>query len=149
MKSPSADDPFDLDRFVAAQKAVIAAVFKELGQGQKRTHWIWFVFPQVDGLGTSTMAQHYAIRSKGEATAYLAHSVLGPRLLECTELVLRVAAKSAHDIFGSSDDLKFRSSMTLFNAICTQTVFHAALDRFYSGIPDEKTLTILAAWNTL
>jgi uncharacterized protein (DUF1810 family) len=147
--APWAGDRFNLERFVAAQKPVMAAVFKELGQGQKRTRWIWFVLPQVDGLGSSTMAKHYAVRSKGEATAYLAHSVLGPRLLECTELVLRVAAKSAHDIFGSPDDLKFRSSMTLFNAISTQTAFHAALDRFYSGIPDEKTLAILAAWNTL
>jgi uncharacterized protein (DUF1810 family) len=147
--APSADDPFDLDRFVVAQKPVMAAVFKELGQGQKLTHWIWFVFPQVDGLGSSTMARYYAIHSKGEATAYLAHSVLGPRLLECTELVRRVAAKSAHDIFGSPDDLKFRSSMTLFNSISTQRVFHAALDRFYGGVPDEKTLAILARWNAL
>jgi uncharacterized protein (DUF1810 family) len=145
--APSGDDPFDLDRFVAAQKPVMTTVLRELSQGQKRTHWIWFVFPQVDGLGSSPMAQHYAIHSKYEATAYLAHSVLGPRLLECTELVLRVAGKSAHDIFDSPDDLKFRSSMTLFNSLGAQAVFHAALDRFYGGIPDEKTLAILARWN--
>jgi uncharacterized protein (DUF1810 family) len=142
-----APDLFDLNRFVAAQDPVMATVLAELRQGQKRTHWIWFIFPQAEGLGSSQMARHYAIRSKDGAAAYLAHPVLYPRLLECTKAALSFADKSAHDIFGSPDDFKFRSSMTLFNSLGTRLVFRAALDQFFSGIPDEKTLAILARWS--
>ena len=139
-------DPFDLQRFTEAQSPVLTTVLNELKQGQKRTHWIWFFFPQVTGLGSSQMAKHYAIRSREEARAYLGHHILGPRLIECTQAVLLIAGKSAHDIFGSPDDLKFRSSMTLFEAVGGQPLFRSALDRFYGGSPDEKTLAILAAW---
>jgi uncharacterized protein (DUF1810 family) len=146
MTPNSTADPFDLERFVAAQAPVIETVLDELRQGRKRTHWIWFVFPQVDGLGRSTTAQYYAIRSRDEATAYLGHPVLGPRLVACTEAVLGVAGRSAHDIFGSPDDLKFRSSLTLFDSVGAGPVFRAALDRFYGGIADEATLAIMARW---
>ena len=107
--------PFDLDRFVLAQEPVIAQVRAELKAGRKATHWMWFVFPQLAGLGFSHRAQLYAIASLDEAKAYLAHPVLGRRLVECTDLVNAVEGLSAHDIFGSPDDLKFHSSMTLFS----------------------------------
>jgi len=141
-------DHFDLQRFVTAQDPLIATVLEELRQGRKRSHWIWFIFPQVAGLGSSPTAQHYAIGSKDEALAYIADKVLGPRLIACTEAALSVARKSAHDLFDSPDDLKFRSSMTLFDAIGPQTIFRAALERFYGGLADEKTLAILAKWNS-
>jgi uncharacterized protein (DUF1810 family) len=146
--SQSASNPgqFDLDRFVAAQASLYSTVTDELRRGRKRTHWIWFIFPQVVGLGHSSMAQHYSIRSRAEAAAYLAHGLLGGRLLECTELVLGNAGKSAHDIFGSPDDLKFRSSMTLFAAVSARAIFQRAIDRFYNGIPDEATLAIMTNW---
>jgi uncharacterized protein (DUF1810 family) len=148
MTQTSDTEPLNLDRFVTAQAPIISTVLKELREGQKRTHWIWFIFPQVDGLGSSSMARRYAIRSGDEASAYLAHSVLGPRLLECTMTVLAVARKSAHDVFGSPDDLKFRSSMTLFDALGAEPLFRSALDRFYDGIPDERTLAVLARWSS-
>ena len=107
-------DPFELKRFVEAQDRVYAAVLDELGHGRKRTHWMWFVFPQIAGLGHSPMAERYAISGLDEARAYLAHPLLGLRLRQCTELVNAVSGKSAHDIFSSPDDVKFRSSMTLF-----------------------------------
>ena len=139
----SGSDPFDLQRFVDAQRPLYATVLAELRSGRKRTHWIWFVFPQVEGLGHSAMAQHYAIRSREEALAYLGHPALGARLIECTELVVGVADKTAHEIFGTPDDLKFRSCMTLFGAVGGQAIFRHALDRFYQGAPDEATLAIL------
>src|SRR6202046_3699066 len=108
-------DPYDLQRFVDAQAPVIEQVRDELARGHKRSHWMWFVFPQIAGLGFSAMAQKYAIASLDEAQAYLRHPVLGPRLEGCTRLVLAVDGRSAHDIFGSPDDMKFRSSMTLFS----------------------------------
>src|SRR5882724_3520289 len=110
----AAADPFDLERFVKAQAPVFGAALDELKAGHKRTHWMWFVFPQLRGLGHSTMAEIYGIASLDEARAYLAHPVLGPRLRQCTEAVLAVADRSLHAIFGSPDDAKFRSSMTLF-----------------------------------
>jgi uncharacterized protein (DUF1810 family) len=142
----SGSDPFDLQRFVDAQRPLYATVLAELHSGRKRTHWIWFVFPQVEGLGHSAMAQHYAIRSREEALAYLGHPALGARLIECTELVVGVADKTAHEIFGSPDDLKFRSCITLFGAVSGQVIFRHALDRFYQGTPDEATLAILTRW---
>src|ERR1043166_7075440 len=110
-------DTFDLQRFIEAQEAIFSRVVGELRAGEKRSHWMWFIFPQVAGLGHSAMAQRYAIQSRTEAEAYLAHAVLGARLLECTQAVLDVPGKSANAIFGSPDDMKFRSSMTLFEAV--------------------------------
>ena len=140
------DDPYDLNRFVIAQASDIDQVLAELRAGRKTSHWMWFVFPQLRGLGHSAMAQHYGIGSIEEARAYLAHPVLGPRLRQCTELVDGHATRTAYEIFGSPDDLKFRSSMTLFDlAAPEETLFREALDRFYGGAPDAATLTLLEA----
>jgi uncharacterized protein (DUF1810 family) len=137
---------FDLQRFIGAQQAVYATVLAELKRGRKRTHWIWFIFPQVDGLGRSSTAHEFAIKSRDEAIAYLATPVLGVRLIECTKLVLAIPDKSAHDIFGSPDDMKFRSSMTLFAAVDGGSLYRQALDRFFGGEPDQATLDILESW---
>lgn len=147
-QSAANSDPFDLERFVAAQEPVYSAVTDELRRGRKQTHWIWYIFPQAIGLGHSSMAQRYAIGSRDEAAAYLGHRVLSGRLLECTELVLGNAEATAHDIFGSPDDLKFRSSMTLFGAVSARAIFQTAIDRFYEGIPDDATLAIMAKWSS-
>jgi uncharacterized protein (DUF1810 family) len=139
---------YDLQRFILAQSSVIENVRKELAEGRKRTHWMWFVFPQHIGLGTSSMARRYGIGSLDEAKAYVAHPVLGPRLVALTELVLAVADRSAHDIFGWPDDLKFRSSMTLFALTHANPVFQAALDRLFGGVGDALTLARLAGDST-
>ncbi len=137
---------FDLERFVRAQASVIDAVRQELAAGRKRTHWMWFVFPQLAGLGHSDMARRYAIRSLEEAAAYLRHPVLGSRLIECTELVRAVAGRSVHEIFGSPDDMKFHSSMTLFSRTAdAPPVFAAVLDTTFGGRLDRATLELLAA----
>ena len=137
------DDPHRLQRFVDAQAPVIAAVREELRAGRKRSHWMWFVFPQLRGLGTSSMAQAFGIASLAEARAYLSHPVLGPRLRECCALVLQVPDRSALDILGSPDDLKFRSCLTLFSlADPGEPVFRACLDRFYGGQPDPRTMAL-------
>lgn len=134
-------DPFDLDRFVAAQEPVLAQVRRELAAGAKRSHWMWFVFPQLRGLGHSAIAQHYGIVSLQEARAYLAHPLLGPRLIECTGLVVAVQGRSVNQILGSPDDLKFRSSMTLFTvADPAQALFSEAVARYFAGRPDALTL---------
>ena len=139
MTSP--DDPWDLERFVAGQRDSIDDALAELRAGRKRTHWMWFVFPQLAGLGGSDMARRYAIRSAGEARAYLAHPVLGARLIACCEAALAVEGRSAHQIFGSPDDLKLRSCATLFAHVSEPgSVFHRVLDRFYAGVPDPRTL---------
>ncbi|KSV88937.1 DUF1810 domain-containing protein [Sinorhizobium sp. GL28] len=138
-------DPFELKRFVEAQDRVYAAVLDELGHGRKRTHWMWFVFPQIAGLGHSPMAERYAISGLDEARAYLAHALLGLRLRQCTELVNAVSGKSAHDIFSSPDDVKFRSSMTLFaEADEGGHLFKQALEHYFGGEKDRRTLDILA-----
>ena len=137
-------DPFDLNRFVQAQEAVYSGVVRELAQGRKQSHWMWFIFPQVTGLGFSAMSQRYAIASRAEASAYLAHPVLGPRLVECTGLVLAVNGRTIHAILGAPDDVKFRSSMTLFAAVSDNPVFDAALARYFAGERDGATLDILA-----
>lgn len=138
-------DPFHLDRFVQAQAPVLAQVRLELREGRKRTHWMWFVFPQLSGLGHSPTARRYAIGSLAEARAYLEHPVLGPGLAECTELVNKVEGRSIHEVFGSPDDLKFRSSMTLFAAARPDhAVFREALDRHFGGVPDRLTTDRLA-----
>ena len=139
-------DTFGLQRFVDAQQRVYPAVAAELGHGTKRTHWMWFIFPQVEGLGHSPTSKLYAIRSRAEAKAYLQHGVLGPRLKECTGLVLGLKGRTAHRIFGSPDDLKFQSSMTLFDAIAPDGVFRDALRRYYAESRDAWTLEILADW---
>jgi uncharacterized protein (DUF1810 family) len=137
-------DPHDLQRFVEAQDPVIEQVKDELRSGRKRTHWMWFVFPQVAGLGSSQTARRYAISSRAEAEAYLDHPVLGPRLRECTRIVNDVEGRSANDVFGSPDDLKFRSSMTLFEAVAEDPApFRTALDRYYGGDRDQQTLQFL------
>jgi uncharacterized protein (DUF1810 family) len=136
-----ADDPFDLKRFVDAQAPVYGNVVDELRAGRKRSHWMWFVFPQLRGLGGSPMAAHYGIASLEEARAYLRHNVLGPRLRECTRLVTRVQGGSVAEIFGSPDDLKLRSSMTLFaRATEDNEDFVALLDKYYDGEHDQLTL---------
>ncbi|MFC4169744.1 DUF1810 domain-containing protein [Teichococcus aestuarii] len=141
-------DPFDLDRFVQAQAPVIDQVRRELAAGQKRSHWMWFVFPQLRGLGHSGMAQRYGIASLAEARAYLAHPVLGSRLRDCAALMNAVPGRSAHDILGSPDDMKFQSSMTLFaQAAPAEPAFAAALDRFYGGARDARTLAALPPEN--
>jgi uncharacterized protein (DUF1810 family) len=135
---------FDLERFVQAQDPVYRAVLGELGRGRKQSHWMWFVFPQVAGLGFSAMSQRYAIASREEATAYLAHAVLGPRLIECTRLVLAVEGRSINAILGAPDDAKFRSSMTLFGAVSKEPVFDQAIARYFAGERDNATLEILS-----
>ena len=138
---PSTADAFDLDRFVQAQEPVMAQVQEELRAGRKRTHWMWFVFPQIAGLGHSAMARQYAIASRDEGVAYLAHHLLGERLVACTGLVNRLAGRSANHVFGSPDDLKFHSSMTLFARIQpAEPAFQAALDHFFDGRPDPATI---------
>lgn len=138
-------DPFDLNRFVRAQNPVFGAVQAELSRGRKQTHWMWFVFPQVAGLGFSAMSQRYAIGSRAEAEAYLAHPVLGPRLIECTRLVLAVDGRTISAILGAPDDSKFRSSMTLFGEVSNEPIFDDAIAKYFAGKPDGATLEILAS----
>jgi uncharacterized protein (DUF1810 family) len=141
------DDPHDLRRFVEAQAAVYAQVHAELAAAQKRSHWMWFIFPQLRGLGRSAMAERYGIASRGEAVAYLDHPLLGARLRECTGLMLAApAGASALAILGRPDDLKFQSSMTLFDAVAASPApFAAALERFFGGRRDAATLRRLDA----
>jgi uncharacterized protein (DUF1810 family) len=138
-------DDFNLGRFVEAQDSIYATVLEELKAGEKRSHWMWFVFPQIEGLGGSPMAQRFAISSLKEAKAFWAHPILGPRLEECTRLVLAVGGKSAEEIFGYPDYLKFRSCMTLF-AECARgstLIFFECLVKYFEGEPDQLTLGIL------
>ena len=138
------DDPYDLTRFVDAQQTVYSRVIMELSDGRKQSHWMWFIFPQIAGLGFSAMAQRFAIGSREEAEAYLAHDILGPRLIECTGLVLAVKGRTINDILGSPDDMKFRSCMTLFGAVAEIAIFDEAVTRYFPGGKDSATLTILA-----
>jgi len=137
-------DPFDLKRFVDAQAPVYPRVLAELRQGRKQSHWMWFIFPQLAGLGHSAMAQRFAITSRDEAAAYLAHGVLGPRLRECTALINAVEGRTIREILGSPDDLKFCSSMTLFGAVSSDPAFAGAIAKFYGGRSDQRTLDLLA-----
>ncbi len=141
-------DPYRLQRFIDAQKPVWSQVRSELAAGEKRSHWMWFIFPQVRGLGSSFMAQRFAISGLKEARAYLEHPLLGARLRECTGLVNAVQGRSMEEIFGYPDDLKFRSSMTLFAEAVTssggqEVSFAEALTRYFDGQPDEATLAQL------
>jgi len=138
------DDPLNLDRFVEAQSPIYAAVVDELRLGRKRSHWMWFIFPQLQGLGVSDTAQRYGIKSLEEAHEYLSHPVLGPRIVECTRLVNDCIGHDVHDIFGTPDDVKFHSSMTLFAfAAAPRSEFACALSRFFSGRPDAQTCELL------
>lgn len=139
------DDPFNLQRFVDAQAPVYPRVTAELRRGRKQSHWMWFVFPQLAGLGHSAMARRFAIASREEAAAYLAHPVLGPRLGECTALVNAIDGSSITEILGSPDDLKFCSSMTLFNEVSGGAEFARAIGKYYAGKPDQRTLDLLAS----
>ncbi|MBL9175408.1 MAG: DUF1810 domain-containing protein [Verrucomicrobiales bacterium] len=144
----SAANPHLLSRFVSAQATTYETALGELRRGRKETHWMWFIFPQIAGLGSSEMAQRYALRSRDEAAAYLAHPILGPRLEECAQALLEVPGKSALEILGSPDDLKLRSCATLFREVAgPQSRFGALLDRFFSGQPDPRTLALLSREN--
>jgi uncharacterized protein (DUF1810 family) len=137
-------DPFDLQRFVDAQDRVYPAVLSELANGRKESHWMWFIFPQIAGLGQSPTAVKFAISSVEEASAFLSHPVLGPRLRECAALTLSVEGRTARQIFGPVDEMKFRSSMTLFaRAAPEAAVFRPCLDRYFGGAPDPVTLAKL------
>jgi len=138
-------DPFDLDRFLVAQEVQYDAALAEIRDGRKRSHWMWYVFPQIAGLGLSEMSQRYAIRSAAEARAYLEHPMLGPRLVECFEAVLGVAGQTAGEIFGSPDELKLRSCATLFASVSPpESVFERTLDRYFAGERDRRTVELLA-----
>ncbi|MGC9953217.1 MAG: DUF1810 domain-containing protein [Rhizomicrobium sp.] len=135
------DDPHNLNRFLSAQTPVFEQVRAELRAGCKRSHWMWFVFPQIQGLGHSDMARRFAIASLDEARAYAAHEILGPRLIECAVLVVAVEGRSIGEIFGSPDDLKFHSSMTLFARAATDnSVFKDALQKYFGGEEDRATV---------
>ena len=137
-------DPFDLDRFVDAQAPLYDEVRRELKAGRKQSHWMWFIFPQIAGLGQSPMSIRFAIASLDEAKAYLAHPVLGARLRECARLTLDVEDRTARDIFGPVDEMKFRSSMTLFaEAAPDEDVFRRCIDKYFAGSPDPATLARL------
>ena len=134
----------NLNRFTKAQERVYSDVLSELKDGRKRTHWMWFIFPQIDGLGFSSTAKLYAIKSLEEARQYLVHPVLGARLLECSEIVLGVEDRSVGEIFGSPDNLKLHSSMTLFSCVAeVGSVFDAVLDEYFQGRRDSRTLELL------
>ena len=135
------DDLYDLDRFVRAQETDYDQALSEISSGRKRTHWMWYIFPQLEGLGSSWTSVHYSISGIGEAEAYLAHPVLGPRLVKCAEAALHHQGQTASSIFGYPDDLKFRSSATLFAHVSPAgSVFHQIIDTFFRGQPDETTL---------
>jgi len=134
-------DHFNLNRFISAQDPVIEGVLDELRAGYKVSHWMWFVFPQIQGLGSSSMAQRYALTSRDEARAYHEHPVLGARLKACTRLVLQVEGGSVQQIFGYPDDMKFRSCMTLFAQVAPEEpIYRAALEKYFAGQPDPRTL---------
>jgi uncharacterized protein (DUF1810 family) len=138
------DDQFDLNRFTSAQKSIYSSVLAELRSGQKRTHWMWYIFPQIDGLGYSSTAKYYFIKSIEEAHQFLNLPVLGTRLLECAKTVLAIEGRSISEIFGYPDDLKLKSSMTLFAYVADQdSVFIRILDKYFHGEQDVRTLNLL------
>ncbi|MGF0241175.1 DUF1810 domain-containing protein [Rhodococcus sp. IEGM1300] len=144
MRSTDQPDLFNLPRFIQAQDPVFTWVQEELSAGQKRRHWMWFIFPQMAGLGGSEMSRYFAIQSRDEAEAYLKHPQLGARLRTCTQLVLNIKDRSIADIFGHPDDLKFHSSMTLFAQIAAEdNPFNQALEQYFHGMVDEVTLSLL------
>ena len=133
-------DPYDLDRFVRAQAPDYERALSELHAGKKKSHWMWYIFPQIEGLGQSPMSVRYAINSAAEARAYLEHTLLGPRLRECAAAVRDIAGRSALEVFGSPDDLKLRSSATLFAAVSKDGVFEQVLQKYFDGERDKETL---------
>jgi uncharacterized protein (DUF1810 family) len=142
--SSNADDPFDLKRFVEAQEGDYERALAEIRAGRKRSHWMWYIFPQIDGLGSSPTAQHFAIKNIDEARAYLAHPVLGKRLVECAEAAVGVEGRSASEIFGWPDDLKLLSCATLFALVSPSgSVFERLIDKYYGGERDGKTLQLV------
>jgi uncharacterized protein (DUF1810 family) len=142
--SMNQNDPFNLERFISAQKSDYETALGELKRGKKLTHWMWYIFPQVVGLGHSATSKHYAIRSKAEARQYLEHPVLGTRLLECAKILLDLEGRSASEIFGYPDDLKLKSSMTLFAYVTnTESMFAGVLDKYFEGKRDLKTISLL------
>jgi uncharacterized protein (DUF1810 family) len=141
---PTSDDPYDLSRFLKAQETDYPSALAEIRNGRKTSHWMWYIFPQFDGLAFSSTSKHYAIKSVPEAKAYLAHPILGPRLLECAEAVLQLEGRSATEVFGSPDDLKLRSSATLFACVSPPgSTFDRLLRKYYGGERDRKTLQLL------
>jgi uncharacterized protein (DUF1810 family) len=141
----SSGDQYDLDRFLRAQAADYNRALSELREGEKRSHWMWFTFPQIEGLGQSAMSRRYSIKSAAEARAYLDHPVLGPRLRECATVVLNIVGRSAFEVFGSPDDLKLRSCATLFARVSDDAVFQEILDKYFDGQCDNETLRLLDA----
>jgi len=139
-------DDHDLNRFVEAQRSTYERALAELHSGRKRSHWMWYVFPQLAGLGRSATSRHYAIRNAAEAKAYLAHRLLGPRLVQCAAAVVEIEGRSAYEIFGSPDDLKLRSCATLFARVSPPNpVFLAVLAKYFGGREDEETVRLLAS----
>jgi uncharacterized protein (DUF1810 family) len=139
-------DPYDLSRFLGPQQDDYEQALAEIVSGRKASHWMWYIFPQIDGLSFSSTSKRYSIKSAEEARAYLAHPVLGPRLLECAEAVMRVEGRSAREIFGSPDDLKLRSCATLFASVCPRdSVFDGLLAKYYQGTRDDVTLRLLGS----
>jgi uncharacterized protein (DUF1810 family) len=138
------DDPFDLNRFISAQAEIYERVLSELRSGRKRSHWMWYIFPQIEGLGQSSTTRYYSIKSLEEARAYLDHPVLGPRLVQCAEAVLAIEGRMVSDIFGYPDDMKLKSSMTLFSSVAgPDSVFFSVLDKYFQGERDMHTVQLL------
>jgi uncharacterized protein (DUF1810 family) len=138
-------DPYDLTRFVVAQEATYSHALAEIRDGRKASHWMWFIFPQFRGLGSSPTSVHYGIGSIEEAQAYLAHPILGRRLVECAEAALQIEGRSALEVFGSPDDMKLRSSATLFAAVSSDgSVFHRLIEKYFAGKPDARTIELLS-----
>ena len=140
----ASEDQFELVRFVRAQEPDYERAVDELRAGHKRTHWMWYVFPQFDGLGVSPRSVKFAIKSRAEAIAYLTHPILGPRLLECCEVIVGLEDCSVTEIFGKPDDLKFHSCVTLFAQVSQDPLFQSVLDKFFDGKADERTLQLLS-----
>ena len=136
-------DPFDLNRFVSAQEPIYDRALAELNNGKKHSHWMWYIFPQLDGLARSTTSKHYAIKSRDEAIAYLDHPLLGSRLRECSNAILALEGKTVTEILGYPDDLKLKSSMTLFSEVATDSIFARVLDKYFQSEKDVKTLQLL------
>ena len=140
------NDPYDLNRFVQAQAEDYDQALAQIRAGRKRSHWMWYVFPQFHGLGFSSTSRRYAIKTIAEAEAYLRHPLLGPRLEECCETLIDIEGRSAHDIFGSPDDVKLRSCATLFKHVSAPgSVFERLLGKYFAGVPDQKTLQLIGA----
>ena len=139
------NDPYDLDRFVRAQAPDYDRALAELRAGEKRSHWMWYIFPQIAGLGQSPMSVRYSIKSAAEARAYLDHPILGPRLRECSTVVHSLVGRSALQIFESPDDMKLRSCATLFARVSDESVFEQLLQKYFQGQPDKETLRLLSA----